>query len=72
MAAVEADPALPVTVDLVGRRVRGGPVDEPFDLDEHTRWRLLEGLDDIALTLRHESEITAYEQRRTPWMPATA
>ena len=72
MAAVEADPALPLTVDLVRRRVRGGSVDEPFDLDEHTRWRLLEGLDDIGLTLRHEAEITAYERGRAPWMPATA
>jgi 3-isopropylmalate/(R)-2-methylmalate dehydratase small subunit len=72
MAAVEADPPLPVTVDLLSRRVRGGPVDEPFDIDEHTRWRLLEGLDDIALTLRHEAEIAGYEQRRSPWLPATA
>ncbi|MGZ4619756.1 MAG: 3-isopropylmalate dehydratase small subunit [Frankiaceae bacterium] len=70
MAAVEAEPALPVTVDLIDRRVRGGPVDEPFDLDEHTRWRLLEGLDDVALTLRHEAEITAYERGRAPWLPA--
>ena len=72
MAAVEADPTLPVTVDLVGCRVRAGAVDEPFDVDEYTRWRLLEGLDDIALTLRHEAEITAYEQGRARWMPATA
>ena len=70
MAAVEAEPALPVTVDFIDRRVRGGPVDEPFDLDEHTRWRLLEGLDDVALTLRHEAEITAYERGRAPWLPA--
>ncbi|MBB6120335.1 3-isopropylmalate dehydratase small subunit [Nocardiopsis algeriensis] len=71
--AVEADPATEVTVDLVEREVRApsAGVREPFELDDYTRWRLLEGLDDIALTLRHTDEISAYEATRRPWMPTT-
>ncbi|MQA97341.1 MAG: 3-isopropylmalate dehydratase small subunit [Streptosporangiales bacterium] len=69
---VEADPATEITVDLVERRVRAADVDVPFELDDYTRWRLLEGLDDIGLTLRHADDISAFEERRKPWMPATA
>jgi 3-isopropylmalate/(R)-2-methylmalate dehydratase small subunit len=70
---VEADPATPVTVDLVERQVRAGDeVTAPFDIDDYTRWRLLEGLDDIGLTLRHNDDITAYEATRPGWMPSTA
>lgn len=71
--AVEADPATEVTVDLVAREVRapGADVREPFELDDYTRWRLLEGLDDIALTLRHTDEIGAFETTREPWKPVT-
>jgi 3-isopropylmalate/(R)-2-methylmalate dehydratase small subunit len=67
--AIEADPTLPVTVDLQQREVRVGPKTWPFAIDEFSRWRLLEGLDDIGLTLRHEAAIDAYEQARAPWLP---
>jgi 3-isopropylmalate/(R)-2-methylmalate dehydratase small subunit len=66
-----ADPSLAVTVDLDARRVRGGSVDEPFEIDDYTRWRLMEGLDDIGLTLRHEPDISAFEKTRPSWLPAT-
>jgi 3-isopropylmalate/(R)-2-methylmalate dehydratase small subunit len=72
-AAVEADPATEVTVDLVEREVRvpAADVREPFELDDYTRWRLLEGLDDIALTLRHTDDIGEFEGTRKPWLPVT-
>ena len=44
----------------------------PFEIDEHTRWRLMEGLDDIGLTLRHVEEITAFERSRPAWLPVTS
>ena len=53
-----------------GRRRPG--IKAPFDLDDYTRWRLMEGLDDIGLTLRHADEITAFEQARPAWLPVTA
>ncbi len=73
--AVEADPQTLVTVDLAEREVRaqqaGGavPVSAPIEIDDYTRWRLMEGLDDISLTLRHADEITGYEQGRPRWLP---
>ncbi|WP_150252813.1 3-isopropylmalate dehydratase small subunit [Nocardiopsis deserti] len=72
-AAVEADPATEVTVDLVEREVRvpAAGVRESFELDDYTRWRLLEGLDDIALTLRHTDAIGEFEGTRKPWLPVT-
>ncbi|MET9798373.1 3-isopropylmalate dehydratase small subunit [Nocardiopsis alba] len=72
-AAVEADPTIEVTVDLVEREVRvpAADVKESFDLDDYTRWRLLEGLDDIALTLRHTDDISAFEATRESWKPVT-
>ncbi|WP_028646910.1 3-isopropylmalate dehydratase small subunit [Nocardiopsis sp. CNT312] len=69
--AVEADPGTEVTVDLVAREVRGPGVREPFELDDYTRWRLMEGLDDIALTLRHTDEISEFETSRRRWLPVT-
>ena len=72
MAMVESDPATPVTVDLQARELRAGDVVAAFELDDFTRWRLLEGLDDIGLTLRHDEEIAAYEQRRPAFLPRTA
>ena len=69
--AVEADPTVEITVDLVAREVRAPGVQEPFELDDYTRWRLMEGLDDIALTLRHTDDIGEFEQSRKPWMPVT-
>jgi 3-isopropylmalate/(R)-2-methylmalate dehydratase small subunit len=69
---VDADPALPVTVDLGARELRAGDLVASFPLDDFTRWRLMEGLDDIGLTLRHEADVTAFEQARPVWMPRTA
>jgi 3-isopropylmalate/(R)-2-methylmalate dehydratase small subunit len=71
---------MPVTVDLVERQVRWRPTtgaedtDEVHDfaLDDYARWRLLEGLDDIDLTLRHTDEIGNYEASRKPWLPTLA
>jgi 3-isopropylmalate/(R)-2-methylmalate dehydratase small subunit len=70
-ALVEADPDVQVTVDLEAREVRAGDVTASFAIDDYTRWRLLEGLDDIGLTLRHTDEIGAFEQRRAGWLPTT-
>ena len=68
--AVEADPATPVTVDLQARTVTYGTTTVPFEVDEYTRWRLLEGLDDVGLTERHLDDIAAYESARPAWKPA--
>lgn len=68
---VEADPAAEVTVDLVDRQVRAEGVTADFELDENARWRLLEGLDDISLTLREESSIVEYEANRPSFKPRT-
>jgi 3-isopropylmalate/(R)-2-methylmalate dehydratase small subunit len=67
----ESDPATEVTLDLVHREVRAPGVVAAFELDDYTRWRLLEGLDDISLTLRHEALITQFEQRRPEFLPTT-
>ncbi len=72
MALTEGDPEAEVTVDLDAREVRAQGVQAPFELDDYTRWRLMEGLDDIGLTLRHEADVSAYEQARAPWLPTTA
>ncbi|GAA1875360.1 3-isopropylmalate dehydratase small subunit [Asanoa iriomotensis] len=69
-ALVEADPTTDVTVDLERRELRAGEHVWAFPLDDFSRWRLLEGLDDIGLTLRHEAEITEYERRRPAFLPA--
>ena len=68
---VEADPGTEVTVDLEACEVRAGDLVAPFQMDDYTRWRLLEGLDDIGITLSHEDAITAYEVTRPSWKPAT-
>jgi 3-isopropylmalate/(R)-2-methylmalate dehydratase small subunit len=70
-SAIEASPGIELTVNLVERSVRIGELTVPFDIDDYTRWRLLEGLDDIALTLRDEARITEFESRREPWRPRT-
>ena len=70
--AIEADPTTQVTVDLLARQVRWDDQAHGFALDDYTRWRLLEGLDDIGLTLRHTDAIDAYEQSRKPWLPRVA
>jgi 3-isopropylmalate/(R)-2-methylmalate dehydratase small subunit len=69
-AAVEADAGTEVTVDLHAREVSYGGVRLPFEIDDYTRWRLLEGLDDVGLTERHLADIEAYEAARPPWTPA--
>ncbi len=68
---IEADPGTEVTVDLVAREVRAAGRVEAFELDDYSRWRLLEGLDDIGLTLRHSEEISSFEDRRPGWLPRT-
>jgi 3-isopropylmalate/(R)-2-methylmalate dehydratase small subunit len=72
--AIEADPGLEVTVDLDSRSViaEAAGIKAPFDIDDYTRWRLMEGLDDIGLTLRHVDDVTAFEQSRPTWLPVTA
>ncbi|WP_326596357.1 3-isopropylmalate dehydratase small subunit [Streptomyces sp. NBC_01803] len=67
----EADPTAEVTVDLVARAVRAEGIEAPFELDENARWRLLEGLDDISITLREEGAIASYERGRPRYKPLT-
>ena len=71
--AVEADPALEVTVDVVERMLRppAAGIDVTFPMDDFTRRRLVEGLDDVALTLRHGDAIAAFEATRATWLPTT-
>ena len=66
---IEDDPSIEVTVDLVERQVRWPGETHSFELDDYTRWRLMEGLDDIALTMRQTEAIDAYEATRKPWLP---
>jgi 3-isopropylmalate/(R)-2-methylmalate dehydratase small subunit len=70
-AAMEASPGAEMTVDLERRDATIGDLRVSFEIDDYTRWRLLEGLDDIGLTLRNEDKIAAYEARREPWKPRT-
>ncbi len=72
--AIEADPATEVVVDLDNRLVlaEAARIKAPFEIDDYTRWRLMEGLDDIGLTLRHVDDITAFERSRPSWLPVTA
>jgi 3-isopropylmalate/(R)-2-methylmalate dehydratase small subunit len=68
---LEAQPGMDATVDLVERTVTVGDLTVPFEIDDYTRWRLLEGLDDIGLTLRDEARITEFETTRESWRPRT-
>ena len=72
---LEDKPGATVTVDLESKTIRAGAgpeaVEDSFDIEDHTRWLLLEGLDDIAITLGHADDITAYEAQRPSWKPAT-
>ena len=68
---LENDPGAEVTVDLVARTVTAGEIVAAFDIDDYTRWRLLEGLDDIGLTLRHESAVADFEAHRPAYKPVT-
>jgi 3-isopropylmalate/(R)-2-methylmalate dehydratase small subunit len=68
---IEQSPGLEITVNLQDRNIIAGTVMVPFTIDDYTAWRLLEGLDDIGLTLRKQAEIEEYEQRRPSWKPRT-
>lgn len=70
-AAIEADPTTQVTVDLESRTVTCGDLVAPFEIDDYTRYRLLNGLDDIGITLGNEADIAAYEGGRPSWKPVT-
>lgn len=70
-AALEAQPGIEMTVDLVEKKATLGDLVVSFEVDDYIRWRLLEGLDDIALTLRNEQAINDFEARRESWRPKT-
>jgi 3-isopropylmalate/(R)-2-methylmalate dehydratase small subunit len=70
-ALIEETPGIEISVDLVARNATIGNLTVPFEIDDYTRWRLLEGLDDIGLTLREETHITEFESRRASWRPKT-
>ena len=71
MDSVLDDPSTEIVVDLERRVVRSARVEADFELDDYTRWRLMEGLDDIGLTLRREAEIAVHESGRPTWLPST-
>jgi 3-isopropylmalate/(R)-2-methylmalate dehydratase small subunit len=70
-AAIDAEPGISMTVDLERRIASIADFEVPFEIDDYTRWRLLEGLDDIGLTLRSEDKIAQFEARREAWRPRT-
>ena len=70
LEAVREDPDTPITVDLENRTVSGPGVEEPFDIDDFTRHRLLNGLDDIAITLTHEDDLETFERSRPGYLPS--
>ena len=69
--AIEANPELSISVDLESRTVSYDGVSNPFEIDDYTRWRLMEGLDDIGLTLKHTDSIGAFEEKRASYKPKT-
>ena len=69
---IETDPTTQILVDLRERTIQADALTAPFDIDDYTRWRLLEGLDDIGITLSHEADVAAYESGRPSWKPVTA
>src|SRR3954447_24936854 len=68
---IEHDPTTEIVVDLQERTIQADALTAPFDIDDYTRWRLLEGLDDIGITLSHEENVEEYEARRPTWKPST-
>jgi 3-isopropylmalate/(R)-2-methylmalate dehydratase small subunit len=68
---IETDPATQIVVDLEQRTITAEALTAPFVIDDYTRWRLLEGLDDIGITLSHEDDVAAFESTRPSWKPAT-
>ncbi len=69
---IEQQPGLEITANLQDRTIAAGTTVLPFKIDDYTAWRLLEGLDDIGLTLRKQDEITEFERRRPSWKPHTS
>lgn len=69
--ALEHEPGTEITVDLESKTVTVGALVVPFEIDDYVRWRLMEGLDDIGLTLQNIDAIEAYEAKRPSWMPLT-
>ena len=70
-STIENDPGTKVTVDLENKTISAGDVSAPFDIDDYTRYRLLNGLDDVGITLSHADDIAAYEATRPSFKPAT-
>ncbi|QNV38605.1 3-isopropylmalate dehydratase small subunit [Rothia terrae] len=68
---LENNPGTEITVDLESKTVECGSLTVPFEIDEYVRWRLMEGLDDIGLTLQHEDAIADFESKRPAWLPRT-
>lgn len=71
LAVIHAQPGIEASVDLLSKTASIGSLTVPFQIDDYTRWRLLEGLDDIGLTLRNQEQITEFEGRRDAWRPRT-
>lgn len=69
---VEADPKTPVSVDLTSKQIGCGSLSFPFQIDDYTRWRYLEGLDDVGITLSHSEDIAAFAKSRPTWMPSVS
>src|SRR5665811_1940162 len=70
-SVLEDEPGAEVTVDLRSKTITAKGISVPFEVDDYTAWRLLEGLDDIGLTLRHEAEVTSFEAKRPSYKPTT-
>ncbi|RLP76574.1 3-isopropylmalate dehydratase small subunit [Mycetocola tolaasinivorans] len=70
-AILEETPGINMTVDLEAKTATVGALTVPFEVDDYTRWRLREGLDDIGLTLRNETQISTFEETRASWRPKT-
>ena len=69
---VEEDPSIDVTIDLVEQTVIWADQNYGFEIEEYSRWRMIEGLDDIDVSLRHVADIASYEKSRRPWLPAVS
>jgi len=69
--AIEANPGVSATVDLPNQEIRLGDLVVGFEIDEYTKWRLMEGLDDIGITMQSEDAIASYEAKRESWKPTT-
>lgn len=68
---IDSNPGIEAEVDLPNQIIRLGSLTVPFEIDEYTKWRLMEGLDDIGITLQNEAAIAAYEAKRESWKPKT-